>query len=580
MRLGIVVIGVLIATLFLQATTAPTFDFDEALYRRVAEEMKSSHEYFVATWDGRPFYEKPPTYIWSIVLASMIFDGRDPHVSVFASRFPSLFCSILTMILLAWFWRRMAPAYARAFNVAIDGGRAWLLSPFLPVLAYGAGLFAMGGASSVVLDPMLTLCLLGPLLVFSGAFLRSDSKPFDLTLAEIAIAGAGMAGATAVKGLIGIVLPAFAIAIHVVITRKQLRWSRRSIGRVAAAFAIGCGSAAAFYAVIYQFTGSRFLYEFFVRQHFVRAIKPLQGHGGSLFFHVAVVMLLGGPLVAFLFRAMTRHTSLVFTRWGFPLTWTASVILFYTAVATKLPNYTWPVWPALVIALCILLVRSYAAAEAVGKRLRRTLTSAAFIGLLPLPIVLIALGSGVEHLWRPAPSTRPAMMLSAIEPLPVSIRIGLIVAGLVLALQIVDVAKFGRQLERRSQALWQPLASAAVLNCLALTVLSLIVLPGVDRLLRGPLVRLARDASAEHVAGGDLITVGLFSPTVSSSYDGGPVRQIGHFARSFSSAPGQHLLLVPAWRLSACRQPEFTVIRNDSFLTLCEKRGRAQERFP
>ncbi len=568
------------ATLLLQAVTAPTFDFDEALYRRVAEEMKSSHEYFVTTWDGRPFYEKPPTYIWSIVIASAIIDGPGPHVSIFASRFPSLLCSLLTMLLLAWFWRRTAPSFARAFGVTIDRSRAWLLSPLLPLLAYGAGLFAIGGASSVVLDPMLTLCLLAPLLVFTNAFLRCDTQPFTLTSGEMVMAGVGMAGATAVKGLIGVVLPAFALAIHVAVVRSRFRWTGRGMARTAGAFALACGMAAAFYAVIYQFTGSRFLYEFFIRQHFIRAMRPLQGHGGSLFFHLGVVLLLGGPLVAFVLRSMTRRSGLAFVRWGFPLTWTASVILFYTAVATKLPNYTWPVWPALVMALCILLVRSFAAVQSVGKRLRWTLTSAAFLGLMPLPVILIALGSGVEHLWKPAPFSRQAMMIAAIEPLPASIRIGLMVAGIVLALQIVDVARFGKQLERHSQTLWRSLASAAILNCLALSALSLIVLPGADRLLRGPLVRLSRNASAEHVAGGDLITVGLFSPTVSSSYDGGPVRQIGHLVPSLSSTPGQHLLLVPAWRLSACREPEFRVIRNDGFLTLCEKRGERREQLP
>jgi 4-amino-4-deoxy-L-arabinose transferase-like glycosyltransferase len=94
MRAAIAVILVLIATLLLLAATIPTFDFDEALYRRVAEEMKQSHEYFVMTWDGKPFYEKPPTYIWSIVASSFLVDGSSPHVSVFASRLPSVICRV------------------------------------------------------------------------------------------------------------------------------------------------------------------------------------------------------------------------------------------------------------------------------------------------------------------------------------------------------------------------------------------------------------------------------------------------------------------------------------------------------
>ena len=176
-------------------------------------------------------------------------------------------------------------------------------------------------------------------------------------------------------------------------------------------------------------------------------------------------------------------------------------------------------------------------------------------------------------LLRRGATLRAASILSAIEPLPVSLRIGLVIVGVTFAVQLLDVRRFGRLLETRSLVLWRSLASAAVLNCLALAILCLVVLPFADRLLRGPLIRLSRDASTEHVAGGDLITVGLFSPTVSSNYDAGPVRQVGRFARSDWSRPGQHLLLVPAWQLNACSEPGFVVIRNDEFLTLCEKRG-------
>jgi len=573
MRASIAVIFVLIATLLLLAATAPTFDFDEALYRRVAEEMKQSHEYFVTTWDGRPFYEKPPTYIWSIVLASAIVDGSNPHISILASRLPSLTCSLLTIMLLAWFWRRAGPLYAQAFGLMPEVRHGWLMSPLLPVLAYGAGLFALGGATGVVLDPMLTLCLFAPLLTFTRAFLRSESLDLRLTRTEIIAAGLGMAGATAVKGLVGIVLPAFAIAVHVLISRSTARWSRRTFKQVAAIFAIAVGGASAFFFIIYQFTGMSFLYEFFVRQHFIRAMKPLQGHGGSLFFHLAVVLFLGGPLVAFVLRAMTRRHALAYVRWGFPLTWAAAVIVFYSAIATKLPNYTWPVWPALVIALCVLLVRGYASVDAVAPRLRSALNATAFLSLAPIAFLFIALGVGLDLLLRRGATLRAASILSAVEPLPVSLRIGLVIVGVTFAVQLLDVRRFGRLLETRSLVLWRSLASAAVLNCLALAILCLVVLPFADRLLRGPLIRLSRDASTEHVAGGDLITVGLFSPTVSSNYDAGPVRQVGRFARSDWSRPGQHLLLVPAWQLNACSEPGFVVIRNDEFLTLCEKRG-------
>ncbi|GAC1431007.1 MAG: hypothetical protein NVSMB68_03250 [Thermoanaerobaculia bacterium] len=572
MRWAILILGILIATLIVQAVTAPTFDFDEALYRRVAEEMKNSHEYFVTTWDGRPFYEKPPTYFWTIVLSSVLFDGSDSHVSIFAARFPSLIFSILTIASLAWFWRRSAPRYAEVFGLTIEGTRRWLLSPLLPVLAYGSGIFAIGGASGVVLDPMLTLCLLGPLFAFSSAFLRGRSSRFELTHTEFLMAAGGMAAAVAVKGLIGVALPALALALHALLEASMSRWTARSARQIGALFLTASLAAALFYLFLYQCSGRAFLYEFFVRQHFLRATKVLQGHGGSLLFHLAVVLLLGGPLVAFVTRGLRWRGRSEFAQWGFPLTWTAALIIFYSAVATKLPNYTWPVWPALALALCVTVMRSQVDGKPAPLRTSRWPHIIAPALVLPAALLLIVLGAGVERWWHPAAATRAGVMLSAIEPLPLSVRAGLLIAGLAMAMQVYGITRFGRRIDDRSMLLWRSLASATALNCAALIALSLAVLPIAGRLLRGPLVRLSREASLEHVKGGDLITVGLFSPTVSSNYEGGPIRQLGHLSNRDPLTSGQHLVLVPMWRLGVCGEPGFTVIGRDGFLTLCEKR--------
>jgi 4-amino-4-deoxy-L-arabinose transferase-like glycosyltransferase len=565
MRIAVLVAVVMLATVLLQAATTPTFDFDEALYRRIAEEMKQSHEYFVTTWDARPFYEKPPTYIWSIVAASYIVDGPSSHISVFASRLPSVLCSLLTVILLAWFWRRAAPDYATAFGTDPSPGRQWLTSPALPLLAYGTGLFAIGGAASVVLDPMLTLFLLVPLLIFSAVLLRNDSV-VKLSGTEIFAAGFAMGGAIAVKGLIGIVLPALALALHAAISR---RWSL--LRAAVPPFTVAIASASIFFAILYQFTGASFFNEFFIRQHFVRATTTMQGHRGPLFFHVAIVLLLGGPLIAFVLRSIPNRSALAFGRWGFPLTWILTVIAFYSAMATKLPNYTWPVWPALVLTLCVLLMRAYATDARACVR-RRSMAIAALACLLPIATLFLLLGAGVDQWIHPAYSPRAATIVAAIIPLPASVRLGLALTGIILAAQIVELRRFGLDVDERSPRAWHSMAGAAVLNCLALSVMSVLVIPFADRAVRGPLVRLSARATDQHMSGGDLITVGLFSPTVSSSYGGGPVRQVGRLTRSVGAGPGQHLVLLPRWQAADCEQTGFALIGTDEFLALCEKR--------
>jgi len=566
------VIAVMIATAILLACTAPTFDLDEALYRRIAEEMKGGSP--VSTWDGRVFFEKPPTYVWTIVLASRIVDGATPHVSIFASRLPSLLFSIATVVLLALFWRRAGPRFAGAMGLSTTEGRAcdhaWLLSPLLPVVAFGAGLLPLGGSASVLLDPMLTLCLTVALLVFTAAWLRADGERLILTLRETLLAGAAMAGATAIKGLVGLVLPAFALLLHAVLTRPRVRTVATMIRATAPAFILAVVLGAGFFAALSRSTGTAFLYEFFIHQHFGRGTSAMQGHRGPVLYHIGVILLLGGALVGCVLAALARlgRGALPYRRWGFPLSWAAAVVLFFSAMATKLPNYTWPVWPALALALPILLLCISAAGESGPARngMRRFLRGAGYAIAIPTPLLLLAAVPGAERVagWL-SHGARTQATVAAIAPFPVAVRIGAFVVAAALLLQCLELRRFTTSLSGRA------IARAALLNCVILIAASVAIVPYLDDRLHQPLVRLSHVAMSEHVPGGELTTLGLFSPTVSSNFDAGPVRQIGTPDDATFAAPRQHLVLVPSWRANVCRTPGFSVVRRDEFLLLCAK---------
>ncbi|HSP34734.1 MAG TPA: hypothetical protein VLU46_10500 [Thermoanaerobaculia bacterium] len=554
------------ATILLLASITPTFDFDEALYRRIAEEMKQSHEWSTPTWDGRPFYEKPPTYIWSIVAASALVDRDAAHVSVLAARLPSAVCSFVTIALLSWFWRRRARDYASTFGTENDHSTRWLFSPLLPALAYGTGLFAIGGSATVMLDPMLTMFLAVPLLMFSAAWLRRAER-LELTMAESIAAGLAMAAATTVKGLVGIVLPALALVVHAALVGPRMKRIRETAMAASRAFAIALAGAGVAYAAMYRLAGAAFFREFFIRQHLIRATSPIQGHRGPFFFHLAIILLIGGPLVAFVLRLLPRRGS-GFARWGFPLTWSLTVIAFYSALATKLPNYTWPVWPALAMTLCILLMRGAAVDAAPAGRSAR---AASYLCLVPVILMTAAIGTGADRLVSVHNGPRSQAMTAAFDPVPLAVRAAFVAIAIILVVEVIAIALFGHARDRRSPFVWRSIAATCVMNCAVLALIVVVIVPFVDDALRGPLIRLSHDASADHLAGGDLTTIGLFSPTVSSSYDGGRLLQVGHVAAQRPTA-GQHLRLAPSWRADACAAPAFVVVRRDHYVMLCVNR--------
>jgi 4-amino-4-deoxy-L-arabinose transferase-like glycosyltransferase len=573
-----------LAVAIVMTFVVPTFDLDEALYRRIAEEMKSGH-HVLQTWDGKPFYEKPPTYVWTILAADAAIDGDPAHVSILAARLPSLCFSLLTVAALGLFWRRFGPACASAFDADVATLPPWLFSPLTPMVAYAAGILPFAGAATVLLDPMLTFFLLAPLLVFTRALMRRGT--LELSGRETIVTGIGMAGAVAVKGLIGIVLPAFAIFCHAVIAaiqgdseaegfaRRFASRTARAIRATAPSFALAVILSAAFYTALYLREGRAFLYEFFVRQHFVRGTSALQGHSGSVFYHSLVVLILGGSLVAFLFvlLATPLRSRVSYERWGFPLSWALATIVFYSAMSTKLPNYTWPVWPAFSIALCVLLVRS-TAADSIDRRrmLSSIVRKLAYVSAATIALAFMAAGAGAERLLLHGHlSPRARAMADSVEPVPLSVRVAFVIIGLAAASQWLFVRDFGRNLRRHASAIWRPITCAAVANGIILLASALVIVPFADLRMREPLVRLSAVASREHVTGGDLTTIGLFSPTVSSNYAAGTPLQVGRGTAAEFSSPAQHLLLVPEWRSQICTDHGFALLEQDGYVVLCEK---------
>ncbi|HEY6844528.1 MAG TPA: hypothetical protein VI391_10185 [Thermoanaerobaculia bacterium] len=558
------VVSLMLATSLLLAFRTPTFDFDEALYRRVAEEMKASGHYFGLTWDGHPFLEKPPTYIWTIVASSRLIDGRTNSVSGVAARLPSLLFSLLTAVLLAWFWRKRR--HGRRFS-----------SPLFPVIAFGAALFPMIQVTSVLLDPMLTFFTTIVLVVLSAAFERSDGIRIELSKREIVIAALAITAAVAVKGLYGLVAPAIALVAHIVLSSLADRdgspirqiFAARLIGVVRAAaplFVLSAALSAIVLFVFYREAGASFIYEFLVRQHFARGAHAFQGHKGPFWYYLAL-LIAGGPSAVFLCVALAAKDRVAqgFASWGFPLSWSAGILAFISSLATKLPNYAWPVWPAIALSLCIIMDRP----RETEHRSRRSFVSYAAWTGIAASVLLAAISLALA--WRfdafvtfARRSLRTFTLLRLLDPLPLLVRAGLLLVAIAFAAQGFVQWKFARAAgdARRASTL---IAAAASLNCMVLLVVCGTVLPFVNTTIRGPLVRVARLASS--MSRQDLTTVGLFSPTISSNYFGDHLTQVGSIA-SLQTA-SRRFVIIPAWQLRVCRTCE--VLRRDGYLLLCSQ---------
>jgi 4-amino-4-deoxy-L-arabinose transferase-like glycosyltransferase len=69
------------------------FDWDEINFAECAREMIVSHDYLNVQINFRPFWEKPPLFIWMQVLSMKAFG-----INEFAARFPNALAGIVSLL--------------------------------------------------------------------------------------------------------------------------------------------------------------------------------------------------------------------------------------------------------------------------------------------------------------------------------------------------------------------------------------------------------------------------------------------------------------------------------------------------
>jgi len=207
---------VLVVSWWVGVWQTPAFDHDEAHLHAVANEMKVSGDWFNPQWDGRAHNDKPPTFFWMIVIASTLIDGFDNPVSITAVRMPSWLSLLFILACLALVWPRLVQGY-QGSGLWPKGQLVpkWARRASIPILAFCAGLFPTLAAPAILFDPVLTACMTQILCILcllsletKDQIIRKPNRWESIWLAVF------MALAVSIKGLIGLVIPAFVVTLH------------------------------------------------------------------------------------------------------------------------------------------------------------------------------------------------------------------------------------------------------------------------------------------------------------------------------------------------------------------------------
>jgi len=316
----IALIGLIIFSFFTSLGSVPLFDEDEGAYAEVTREMRESGDFITPRLNGVPFFHKPPLIYWVQAISIAAFGENE-----FALRLPSVIAAIFWVMCLFAFTRRTVGLAA-----------AWYAAVFLV-----SGLQTTLIAKAAIADALLNLFI--SLTCFQIFDYYTNNKRRHI------IAAFGfMALGVMTKGFVAVIIPFMASGIFFVLERRFRDWLRAFI--CPWGWLIFLLIAAPWYLLLYHMYGKAFIDEIYVTQNVNRFFMVFEGHSGSVFYYLPVLLIGLMPHTAFLLKAASSLRFL----WKSPvnrfgLIWFGFVLVFFSLAATKLHHYIVYGYPPLLL---------------------------------------------------------------------------------------------------------------------------------------------------------------------------------------------------------------------------------------
>lgn len=381
-----------IVLFFLNLGKTPLIGLDEALYAETSREMVESGNHIVPTYNGRPFFDKPPLGYWLQAVSIKVFGATS-----FAVRLPSAIA-----------------ATALVFATVLAG--TWLYSTEVGLFAgfaLATAVYTLPLARLCSLDQLFTLSITLALISFALAYLGGRYRWYVLlwVATGASILTKGPAGGVVVLAVIGIYVLArrlWGVSSHVTETPRARthKYASHVLGLVL--FVI---VTVPWYFLVQHETNGAFLREFLLHQNLQRAMGTDFHHNMPFWFYLPIYMAGFFPWSIFIPSALATHVrlrSMNRTEEASLLmaAWIVAVIGIFSVSRSKLPNYIYPAYPP--------------SALLVGLLWSKTSTRRTAVALLAVAVVLgIVLIVGPIFLPKPIPGLSTALI-----PMAISIVLG------------------------------------------------------------------------------------------------------------------------------------------------------------
>ena len=352
---------------------------DEGRYAEIPREMLATGDWLTPRLNGLKYFEKPPLQYWATAAAFGAFGATEWTARL---------------------WTGLTGFFG-VLLVFLAGQR--LFGP--PVGLYAAAV-AASTAMYVTMGHMLTLdmalAFFASAAVLATALAQRDQADETERRRWMLLAWAAAALAVLSKGPVGIVLPAGAVAVYVLVERD---WKILARLHVASGVMLFAAISVPWFVAVSS-VNPEFLRFFFIHEHFERFLTKEHGRYQPAWYFIPVTLIGVLPWVLGLFPALwhawKRSPDMVFQPRRLLLVWCALVFVFFSASGSKLPSYVLPIFPALALLIGNTLASS-------GPRF--ALAQAAIAGLLA-----IALAAAASQATRYAAANLPAELLAGYVP--------------------------------------------------------------------------------------------------------------------------------------------------------------------
>ncbi len=295
---------------FFNIGSVPLFDLDEGAFSEATREMLVSKNYITTYLGGELRFDKPILIYWLQALSVKLFGLNE-----FALRLPSALAAT------AW------AAVLYLFTKRLYGAKTALLATLFMISALQISVIA----KAAIADALLNLWIAASMF---SIYLYIRSKEKKWLYAAFGAIGFGML----TKGPVAVMIPVVVTFLFFAIRRDLKRWLAAVLNP--AGILIFLAVALPWYLLEYMDQGMKFIEGFFFKHNLSRFEESFEGHSGSIFYYIPVLLVgllpFSGVLIASFGRAkewLKEDATLFFILWfGF-------VFVFFSFSGTKLPHY-------------------------------------------------------------------------------------------------------------------------------------------------------------------------------------------------------------------------------------------------